>query len=208
MKNLIDLLKFISWDYIIIFAVVLSFPLIFFPVGEDRFNVETTENYVLITKNFKAYIFPGGFFLASILSLSLRVYKAKKQKKAVKDETQDQKTDRVSDGCLVYFFILPILIGSLIGVLSQARFKIELDEFGGYSKTGIIFEKKHKFTKEEIDYVDIETKRGRMYVIDVVHIKLKNRDDVYPDANYEGDMAVRKHIKEVWGIEIYDPDDD
>ncbi|MCD4682212.1 MAG: hypothetical protein K8R86_02920 [Bacteroidales bacterium] len=206
MKNLIDLIKFISWDYIIIFAVVMSFPLLFFPVGEDRYNVETTENHVLIIKNFKAYIFPGSFLIASILSFGLRAYKAKRQKKAVKDENQDQKMDRVSDGCLVYFFILPILIGSFIGILSQARFKIELDGFGGYSKTGIIFENKHTFTKEEIDYVDIETKRGRMYVIDVVHIKLKNGDDVYPDANYEGDMAVKKHIEDVWRMEIYVPD--
>lgn len=205
MKKLVDLLIFISWDYILIFATFLSIPLLFFPVGEDRYIIEASENHVLIIKSFKAYIFPGSFLIASVLSLRLRAYKAKKQKKSIGKENQDQKMDRISDGCLVYFFVFPILIGSLVSVLSQARFKIELDEQGGYVKTGIIFENKHRFTTDDIDYIDMETKRGRLYVIDVIHIKLKNGDDVYPNSNYEGDKVIINHIIEVWGKEIANP---
>jgi len=204
MKNLLNLIKFISWDYLLIFAALLSIPLLYYPVGEDRYTIKAGEDFVLITKNFKAYIFPGSFLVASIISLGLRYYKSRKQKQTVQKESSDQKMDRITDGCLVYFFILPILIGSLIGVLSQARFKIALNETGGYVKTGIIFENKYRFSIEDIDYIDMETKRGRLYVIDVIHIKLLNEDDVYPNSNYEGDQAVKRHIEQVWGVGIND----
>jgi len=50
----------------------------------------------------------------------------------------------------------------------------------------------------------METECGRFYIIDVIHIKLKNGDDVYPNANYEGDKVVKRHIRNVWGMEIID----
>ncbi|MEZ5196168.1 MAG: hypothetical protein R2764_07155 [Bacteroidales bacterium] len=42
-----------------------------------------------------------------------------------------------------------------------------------------------------------------MYAVDVIHIKLINGDDVFLDTNYKGDIAIRAHIQNVWGIGIY-----
>jgi len=204
MNKLFELIKFISWDYLLIFAAFLSIPLLFYDVGDDRYSIETGENFVKITKNLKAYLLSGCFLFASVLSLGLRSYKSRKQKGSVQKENSDQKFDRISDGCLVYFFVFPILIGSLIAVLSQFQFNINLDENGGNVKSGMLFETKYRFSVEDIAYIDMETRRGRLYVIDVIRIKLKNGDDVYPGSNYEGDKAVKSHVENVWGMWIYD----
>ncbi|MCF8299204.1 MAG: hypothetical protein K9J13_16770, partial [Saprospiraceae bacterium] len=115
-----------------------------------------------------------------------------------------EKMDRISDGCVFYFFMIPILLIAFVWPLNNLCYKIEFDKDKGISKTKYFIGSNYHFSKNEIKRTYIGNIRGRGYSVWDLHLELKNEDIVHLETSIRAEKLLKEHIKKVWHINIYD----
>ena len=125
-------IKEFPWYNFIFFTIALIAILSRDGNYEFQFNIVQKTDYIKITKDLDAYFSPLIFSISIICTILLRKFVRKQ--KGIKKEKKDHKTDRVSDGCIFYFFMIPIFLIAFAWILNTFTYKIEFEKDKAISK--------------------------------------------------------------------------
>lgn len=202
-KEAIAYIKNFPWYNFVFLAIALICILARDGNYEFQFSIIQETDYIKITKNTDAFISPLIFLAGTIGTIFLRKFVRKRKGLKKVKEDQDQKMDRVTDGCVFYFFMIPIILIAIFWPLNNLAYRIEFDKDKGISHTKYFIGSNYNFTKDDIKRAYIGNIRGRGYSVWDLHLELKNEDIVHPETSIKGEKLLKEHIKEVWHINIY-----